>query len=94
MAYVHVAHDCKVGNNTIMANAATLGGHVLVEDYAFIGGLIAVHQYTRIGRYAMVGGSAVSSRISRLIWSPQGRGQNSTALTPSVLKGTAFQSPR
>ncbi|PKL51722.1 MAG: acyl-[acyl-carrier-protein]--UDP-N-acetylglucosamine O-acyltransferase [Nitrospira bacterium HGW-Nitrospira-1] len=56
MAYVHIAHDCKIGNNVIMANAATLAGHVLIEDYAVIGGLAAIHQYTRIGRYAMVGG--------------------------------------
>ncbi len=56
MAYVHVAHDCKVGSNVIMANAATLAGHVAVEDYAVIGGLVAVHQFTRIGKYAMVGG--------------------------------------
>jgi len=56
MAYVHIAHDCKIGNNVVMANAATLAGHVLVEDSAVIGGLVAIHQYTRIGRYAMVGG--------------------------------------
>ncbi|MEW6214058.1 MAG: acyl-ACP--UDP-N-acetylglucosamine O-acyltransferase [Nitrospirota bacterium] len=56
MAYVHIAHDCKIGSNIIMANAATLGGHVVVEDYAVIGGLVAVHQFTRIGAYTMVGG--------------------------------------
>jgi len=56
MAYVHVAHDCIIGNNVIMTNAATLAGHVVVEDFAYIGGLVAVHQFTRIGRYAMVGG--------------------------------------
>jgi UDP-N-acetylglucosamine acyltransferase len=56
MAYVHIAHDCKIGNNIIMANAATLAGHVLIEDHAVIGGLVAIHQFTRIGRYAMVGG--------------------------------------
>lgn len=56
MAYVHIAHDCKIGNSTIMANAATLAGHVHVEDYAVIGGLVAVHQFTRIGAYSMVGG--------------------------------------
>jgi UDP-N-acetylglucosamine acyltransferase len=56
MAYVHVAHDCVIGNNVIMTNAATLAGHVVVEDFAYIGGLVAVHQFTRIGRYAMVGG--------------------------------------
>jgi UDP-N-acetylglucosamine acyltransferase len=56
MAYVHIAHDCKIGNHIVMANAATLAGHVKVEDYAVIGGLVAVHQFTRIGAYAMVGG--------------------------------------
>lgn len=56
MAYVHIAHNCKIGSNIVMANAATLAGHVLVEDFAVIGGLVAVHQFTRIGRYAMVGG--------------------------------------
>ena len=56
MAYVHVAHDCKIGNSVIMANVATLAGHVLIEDHAVIGGLIAIHQFTRIGTYAMVGG--------------------------------------
>lgn len=56
MAYVHIAHDCKIGNSVIMANAATLAGHVIVDDYAFIGGLVAVHQFTRIGAHAMIGG--------------------------------------
>lgn len=56
MAYVHIAHDCKIGNSVIMSNLATLAGHVVVEDYAYIGGLVAVHQFTRIGAYAMVGG--------------------------------------
>ncbi|MDW7972354.1 MAG: acyl-ACP--UDP-N-acetylglucosamine O-acyltransferase [Thermodesulfovibrio sp.] len=56
MAYVHIAHDCKIGNHVIMANLATLAGHVEVEDFAFIGGLVAVHQFTRIGAYAMIGG--------------------------------------
>lgn len=56
MAYVHIAHDCKIGNSTIMANATTLAGHVEVEDSVVIGGLVAIHQFTRIGAYAMVGG--------------------------------------
>ncbi|MGD0883869.1 MAG: acyl-ACP--UDP-N-acetylglucosamine O-acyltransferase [Thermodesulfovibrionales bacterium] len=56
MAYVHIAHDCKIGKHTIMSNVATLAGHVTVEDYAFIGGLVAVHQFTTIGAYSMVGG--------------------------------------
>jgi UDP-N-acetylglucosamine acyltransferase len=56
MAYAHIAHDCKLGSNIVMANAATLAGHVHVEDYAVLGGLTAVHQHARIGAYAMVGG--------------------------------------
>jgi UDP-N-acetylglucosamine acyltransferase len=65
MAYSHVAHDCKVGNFVIMANATTLAGHVEVEDYAVIGGLVAVHQFTRIGTCAMIGGvSGVSKDVS------------------------------
>jgi UDP-N-acetylglucosamine acyltransferase len=56
MAYVHIAHNCKIGNNVVMANAATLAGHVQVEDHVIIGGLVAVHQFTRIGKLAMIGG--------------------------------------
>lgn len=56
MAYVHIAHDCNIGNDIVMANATTLAGHVTVEDYVFIGGLVAVHQFTRIGAYSMIGG--------------------------------------
>jgi UDP-N-acetylglucosamine acyltransferase len=56
MAYVHIAHDCKIGNSVIMANLATLAGHVSVGDHAVVGGLVAIHQFTRIGAYAMVGG--------------------------------------
>lgn len=56
MAYTHVAHDCLVGNQVIMANVATLGGHVEVGDKATIGGLAAVHQFARVGEYAYVGG--------------------------------------
>lgn len=56
MAYAHVAHDCIVGHNNILANVATLAGHVTVEDRAVIGGLTAVHQFVRVGRMAMLGG--------------------------------------
>ena len=52
----HIAHDCKVGNNVIIANNVPLGGHVTIEDYVVIGGNSAVQQFTRIGRSAMIGG--------------------------------------
>ena len=64
MIGVHIAHDCHLGNNVIMANNATLGGHVHVGNNAIIGGLAAVHQFVRIGAYAMVGGmSGVESDV-------------------------------
>lgn len=59
MAQAHVAHDCLIGNNVIMANAATLAGHVLVEDGANIGAYSGVHQFCRVGREAYVGGYSV-----------------------------------
>lgn len=64
MTGVHIAHDCKVGDQVIFANQVTLGGHVKIEDNAVIGGLSAVHQFCRIGKLAMVGGmSAVENDI-------------------------------
>jgi UDP-N-acetylglucosamine acyltransferase len=58
MAYVHVAHDCVVGNSVILANNATLAGHVIVEDKAIIGGLTPIHQFVKIGTMAIVGGGS------------------------------------
>lgn len=58
MTACHVAHDCVIGDNVIMANNATLGGHVIVEEGAFLGGLCAIHQHCRIGAFAFVGGCA------------------------------------
>tara|TARA_B100000780_G_C20795966_1_gene316102 strand:- start:125 stop:577 length:453 start_codon:yes stop_codon:yes gene_type:complete len=52
----HIAHDCRVGNDVIIANNVPLGGHVTIEDSVVIGGNSAVQQYTRIGRLAMIGG--------------------------------------
>jgi UDP-N-acetylglucosamine acyltransferase len=62
MAYVHVAHDCHVGNDTIFGPHATLGGHVDVEDYANISAGSAVHQFCRVGRYGFIGGYSVVTK--------------------------------
>jgi UDP-N-acetylglucosamine acyltransferase len=59
MAYVHLAHDCQVGNHTILANNAQLAGHVTVGDYAILGGFTGVHQFCRIGAHAITGGSSL-----------------------------------
>lgn len=64
MAYVHVAHDCELGDHIVMANAATLAGHIAIGNHAVIGGLVGIHQYVRIGEHAMVGGcSAVPQDV-------------------------------
>lgn len=62
MAYVHVAHDCHVGSNTIFGPHATLGGHVSVEDYANISAGSAVHQFCRIGKHGFIGGYSVVTK--------------------------------
>ncbi len=64
MAYVHIAHDCQVGNQTILANNATLAGHVHLGDWVIVGGLTGIHQFVKVGPHAMVGfASAVSQDV-------------------------------
>ena len=58
MAYAHVAHDCVVGDDVILANGATLAGHVHMDAFAILGGVSAVHQFCRVGAHAMIGGCA------------------------------------
>jgi UDP-N-acetylglucosamine acyltransferase len=59
MAYSHVAHDCNVGNNVIMANAVQLAGHVVIDDFARIGGLTGVHQFIHLGAHTYIAGQIV-----------------------------------
>ena len=59
MAQVHIAHDCRIGNNVIFANGATLAGHVLVDDFATLGAYAGVHQFCRVGKHAFIGGYSV-----------------------------------
>jgi UDP-N-acetylglucosamine acyltransferase len=58
MSYVHLAHDCVVGDDVIIANAVQMAGHVTIEDRAIISGLVPIHQFVRIGTYAFVGGGS------------------------------------
>ena len=62
MAYVHIAHDCHVGSQTILGNLATLGGHVVVEDFATISACSGVHQFCRIAQHAFIGGASVVTK--------------------------------
>lgn len=59
MAYVHIAHDCLVGNNVILANSVNLAGHVVIDDYAILEGLVAVQQFVHIGCHSFVGGGSL-----------------------------------
>lgn len=64
MAYIHIAHDCVVGNNTIFANNASLAGHAMIGDFAILGGFTLVHQFCKIGQHAFCGmGSAISKDV-------------------------------
>jgi UDP-N-acetylglucosamine acyltransferase len=64
MAYVHIAHDCQVGNQTILANNATLAGHVHLGDWVIVGGLTGIHQFVKIGAHALAGfASAVTQDV-------------------------------
>jgi UDP-N-acetylglucosamine acyltransferase len=64
MAYVHIAHDCIVGNQTIFANNATLAGHAEVGDWAILGGFVGVHQFCKIGAHAFIGmGSLINADV-------------------------------
>ncbi len=60
MAYVHIAHDCLVGNSTVFANNTTLAGHVIIDDFVILGGFTGVHQFCRVGKHCF---SAISSII-------------------------------
>lgn len=56
MAYVHIAHDCIIGDNVIISNAVNMAGHVLIDKFAIIGGITAIHQFVHIGQHCMIGG--------------------------------------
>lgn len=62
MAYCHVAHNCRLENHIVMANAANLAGHIHIEDFAIIGGLSGVHQFTRIGAHCIIGGASAVTK--------------------------------
>lgn len=74
MAYVHIAHDCVIGDRVVMANNASLAGHITIGEGAIIGGLTGIHQFVRIGRLAMVGGcSGISQDVPPFLLASGGR---------------------
>lgn len=97
MAYVHIAHDCMVGNHTIFANAASLAGHVRVDDHAILGGFTLVHQFCRLGAYCFCAmGSAINKDVPPYVTvsgqraKPHGintEGLKRSAFSPQALSG-------
>ncbi len=85
MAYTHVAHDCRIGDHAILANAASLGGHVEIADWAILGGFTIVHQFSRIGAHSFCAmGSVVTKDVPTYVTvsghPAQARGINSEGL--------------
>ncbi|WP_020396772.1 acyl-ACP--UDP-N-acetylglucosamine O-acyltransferase [Thiolinea disciformis] len=96
MAYVHIAHDCIVGNNTVFANNATLAGHVEIRDFAILGGFTLVHQFCVIGEYAFTGmGSAIGKDVPPYVMATgapaEPRGINAEGLRRHQFSAEAIQ---
>ncbi|TDT43186.1 acyl-[acyl-carrier-protein]--UDP-N-acetylglucosamine O-acyltransferase [Halospina denitrificans] len=90
MAYVHVAHDCVIGNQAILANCATLAGHVDVDDYVILGGGTMVHQFCHLGAYSMsAGGSIVLKDIPAYVMA-SGQSAQAHGLNVEGLKRRGF----
>ncbi|MEK8050578.1 acyl-ACP--UDP-N-acetylglucosamine O-acyltransferase [Ideonella sp. DXS22W] len=94
MAYVHIAHDCQVGNHTILVNQATLAGHVRVGDWAVVGGLSGVHQFVRIGAHAMIGFQGHVSQDVAPYMTVDGNPLATRAVNLTGLKRRAFSDER
>lgn len=84
MAYTHVAHDCRIGDHVIMANAASLGGHVNIEDWSILGGFTIVHQFCRIGAHSFCAMGSVTTRDVPPLSPLAGIRRNPGASTPRV----------
>lgn len=90
MAYVHIAHDCVVGNDTILANNATLAGHVKVGDFAILGGGTMVHQFCHIGEHSMSAGGSIVLRDVPAYVMASGQSASAHGLNSEGLKRRGF----
>jgi UDP-N-acetylglucosamine acyltransferase len=94
MAYVHIAHDCRIGNHTVLANNVTLAGHVHVGDYATLGGAALVHQHCQIGAHAFSAyGARINKNVPPFITVCEGRARP-RGLNSEGLKRRGFGEPR
>src|SRR5512143_1733896 len=95
MAYTHIAHDCRIGDHIIMANAATLGGHVTVEDWATVGALCPVHHFVRVGTHAIIGGgSTITQDVLPFSKTSAERGTHAYGLNSIGLERRGFTKDR
>jgi UDP-N-acetylglucosamine acyltransferase len=94
MAYVHIAHDCRVGSHTIIANATQLGGHVHLGDWAFLGGLSGVHQFVRVGAHAMTGFQTRLSQDLPPFVTAAGNPAEATGINAEGLRRRGFSAER
>jgi len=90
MAYVHIAHDCLIGNNTIFANSTQLAGHVHVGDFAVLGGFTGVHQFCHIGPHAMLGIASVVTKDVPAFVTAQGQPAEPRGINAEGLKRRGF----
>ena len=94
MAYVHVAHDCVVGSNTILANTTNLAGHVVIGDWVILGGYTGVHQFCKIGAHAMTGvGTVVLHDIPPYVMA-SGDTASAHGINSEGLRRRGFDKPR
>jgi UDP-N-acetylglucosamine acyltransferase len=90
MAYVHIAHDCVIGNNTIFANSTQLAGHVHVGDFAVLGGFTGVHQFCHIGAHAMLGIASVVTKDVPAYVTAQGQPAEPRGINAEGLKRRGY----
>ena len=93
MAYVHLAHDCQIGNHTIFANNAQLAGHVLVDDYAILGGFTVVHQFVQIGAHVITGMGTILLQDLPPYVTASGNPATPHGINSEGLKRRGFNSP-
>jgi len=95
MAYVHIAHDCTIGNRTVFANCASLAGHCVIEDDAIIGGFVAVKQFLRVGRYAFLGAfTGVNKDVLPFCWTSSERDTKAWKINSVGLSRKGFSDER
>lgn len=90
MAYVHVAHDCRVGSHCIFANSATVAGHVYVDDFVILGGGTMVHQFCKIGAHSMSAGGSIVLRDIPAFVMASGQSASAFGLNSEGLKRRGF----